>query len=78
MLKLTAIVLCLPLMNVLCKDTQTERKMLLENLLNSDIYDRQIKPANGNDTDSPTTVSINLHIISVSEIDDLKMVYTLL
>ncbi|KRT84711.1 transmembrane ion channel, partial [Oryctes borbonicus] len=28
-------------------------------------------------TDAPTTVSINLHIISVSQIDDLKMLYTL-
>nr|XP_022913136.1 glutamate-gated chloride channel-like [Onthophagus taurus] len=54
-----------------------QKKAILNNLLNPDRYDGQIKPGILNEEDSPTTVQVSMHILSITNVDDKNMMFSL-
>nr|WES13121.1 glutamate-gated chloride channel subunit E [Caligus rogercresseyi] len=53
-----------------------EEKRILDRILDSEVYDRRMRPSGINTTDDPTIVNVNLYVRSFEKIDDVKMEYS--
>ncbi|CAB4058243.1 GRGLCN [Lepeophtheirus salmonis] len=53
-----------------------EEKRILDRILDSEVYDRRMRPSGMNSTDDPTIVNVNLYVRSFEKIDDVKMEYS--
>lgn len=58
------------------KNHRQEEKKILDNILDSAVYDSRSRPQGVNSTDGPTVVNVNLYVRSFEKIDDVKMEYS--
>ena len=51
-----------------------EEKKILDEILDTEVYDNRMRPSGLNASDGPTIVNVNLYFRSFEKIDDVKMV----
>eukprot|EP00095_Tigriopus_kingsejongensis_P001746 snap_masked-scaffold903_size83255-processed-gene-0.7 protein:Tk01746 transcript:snap_masked-scaffold903_size83255-processed-gene-0.7-mRNA-1 annotation:"isoform o" len=56
------------------KNYRREEKKILDNILDTTVYDNRLRPQGVNTSDGPTVVNVNLYVRSFEKIDDVKMV----
>ncbi len=58
---------------MMVNDRQKEKK-ILDQILDTEVYDARMRPNGYNASDGPTIVNVNLYVRSFEKIDDVKMV----